>query len=237
MVNNNLGTRFIYLNCKFCFMATILGWLFILLIIALVIAIILTVMEKITKIIIPLLIIALLVVGAFYFVTDVADLQMKFNTENKLFLLELDDNIVGAFSIKGEEQPEVLFDIGRFKNFAPEKADAMINGYYKIIVIHWDTFDSIKEIDLDGIKLPLTQIESILKSSNPRQYLPENARQLFSTDDSLKGNLFLFLFSESNKQSNLITLYRSGDADFYPETMSLKVIRWIPESILNRLVK
>ena len=81
-------------------------------------------MEKITKFVIPLIIIGLLVVGAFYFVTDVADLQMKFNTENKLFLLDLDDSIAGAFSIKGEEQPEVLFDLGKFRNFRPEKADA-----------------------------------------------------------------------------------------------------------------
>ena len=217
-------------------MATILGWLFILLIIALVIAIILTVMEKITKIVIPLLIIALLVVGAFYFVTDVADLQMKFNTENKLFLLELDDNIVGAFSVKGEEQPEVLFDLGRFKGFRPEKADAMINGYYKVIVVHWETFNNIQEFDLDGTILPLSQIKSIIKSSNPRQYLPENARQMFPTDDSLKGHLFMFLFREANTNYTLIDQYRNKNVDFYPETMSLKVIRLIPDRLLN-LVK
>ena len=129
-------------------MATILGILFILLIIALVLAIILTVMEKITKFVIPLIIIGLLVVGAFYFVTDVADLQMKFNTENKLFLLDLDDSIAGAFSIKGEEQPEVLFDLGKFRSFRPEKADALIDGYYKIIVLHWDAFDDINEIEI-----------------------------------------------------------------------------------------
>ncbi|MBW2986165.1 hypothetical protein KY333_02230 [Candidatus Woesearchaeota archaeon] len=218
-------------------MATIFGILLILLIIALVLAVILTIMEKITKFVIPLIIIALLVVGAFYFVADVADLQAQFNTENKLFLLELEDQMVGAFSVKGEEQPVVLHDFSGFKNFQSENADSIINGYYKIIIIHWDTFEDIQEIDLDGVTISSQKIQDILKSGNPRQYLPGPAQTMFSTDDSMKGSIFLYLFSENNKNTNLIELYRSGNADFYPDTMSLKVIRLIPNFILNKLVK
>ena len=217
-------------------MATLFGILFIILIIALVLAVILTVMEKITKFVIPLIIIALLVLSAFYFVSDAADIQMKFNTEKKLFLLEMDDDIVGAFALQGEDKSETLFDFSGFKRFKSENADSVLNGYYKVVLVHWDAFSDVNTAEINNIEFSGQQLKEMFKSGNPRQYLPENARQLFPTDDSLKSSVFLFLFADASKQKNLIEMYRDGDVDFYPETASLKVIRFVPGFILNKLV-
>lgn len=217
-------------------MATLFGILFIILIIALILAVILTVMEKITKFVIPLIIVALLVLGTFYFVSDVADIQMKFNTEKKLFLLELDDSIVGAFALQGEDEPETLFDFSGFKKFEPENADSVLNGYYKIVLVHWDVFSDVDTAEINNIEFSNQQIKEMFKSGNPRQYLPENARELFPTDDSLKSSVFLFLFADAGKQKNLIDMYRDKEIDFYPETTSLKVIKLVPDFILNKMV-
>ena len=218
-------------------MATILGWLFILLIIALVIAIILTIMEKVTKIIIPVLIIALLIVGAFYFVKDVTDLQKNFAAENKIFLLDLDKDIVGAFTVRGDEDPVLIKDFTALNKQYPDSFDTILNGYYKVIIVHWNAFDDLQQLDLDVVKLSRQEILTALKSGNPITVLPAPAANMFDTGDEVKSTLFAFMFSEKNQKTNLIEQHRAGTADIYPETLGLKVIKLIPESILKKLVK
>ncbi len=218
-------------------MATLLGLLFILLIIALVIAIILTVLEKITKIAIPVLIIALLVVGAFYFVYDVASLQQKFETENKLFLLELDDSVAGAFSIKGNQEPIIIDDLSNYKSLRPENLDALLNRYYKVIIVHWNAFDDIQSINVAGATVSKQDARTALESSSPKSFLDQQVAALFPTEDSIKSSLFNLMFGAAYQKTDLIELYRLGKVDFYPETMGLKVIKLIPEPILKKLVK
>ncbi|MBW3004301.1 hypothetical protein KY310_00515 [Candidatus Woesearchaeota archaeon] len=218
-------------------MATILGILFVLLIIALVIAIILTVMEKITKIAIPILIIALLVVGAFYFVYDTADLQLKFETENKLFLLELDDSIVGAFSIKGNQDPIIIDDLDDYQNLNQEALDALAIRYYKVIIVNWNTFDDLPSITVGDNLITTQEARIAFKSSTPKEFLSPQVASLFPTEDSVKSSLFNLMFGAAYQKTNLIEMYRAGTVDIYPETMGLKVIKLIPEALLKKLVK
>jgi len=218
-------------------MATLLGILFILLIIALVIAIILTVLEKVTKLAIPVIIIAILVVGAFYFVYDVASLQQKFETENKLFLLELDDSVAGAFSIKGNQEPIIIDDLSNYQSLKPEDLDALLNKYYKVIIVHWDTFDDLPSINVADITISKQDALTAFNSNTPKSFLAPQISALFLTEDSVKSSLFNLMFGAAYQKTNLIEMYRTGTVDFYPETMGLKVIKLIPESILKKLVK
>jgi hypothetical protein len=218
-------------------MATILGWLFILLIIALVIAIILTIMEKVTKIIIPILIIALLIVGAFYFVKDVTDLQQNFAAENKIFLLDLDKEIVGAFTVRGNEDPVLIKDFTTLNKQYPNNLDKILGNYYKVVIVHWSAFDDLQQLDLDIIQLSRQDILDALNSEDPKTLLPVVATNMFETGDEIKSTLFAFMFSEKNQKTNLIEQHRAGTADIYPETIGLKIIKLIPESILKKLVK
>ena len=201
-------------------MATLMGILFVLLIVALIIAIILTVLEKITKFVIPLIIIALLIVGAFYFVGDVADLQRHFSTENKLYLLELDNEIVGAFTSRGDANPIIITDLARFQVLTEQDLDVLSGDYYKVITVSWDALENAGEITLEGDTYSTQQAKTSLSSSR---------------DDSLKSSLFRELYLKLD--TNLIELYRQGHVEFYPETMGLKVIKLIPEFIMKKLVK
>jgi len=60
---------------------------------------------------------------------------------------------------------------------------------------------------------------------------------MFESGNTLKSVIFSWLFAEENQKTNLIVQYRKGVVDIYPETTSLKVIKLIPEPILERLVK
>jgi len=217
-------------------MAAILGWLFILLIIALVIAVILTVMEKITRIAIPVLIIALLVVGAVYFIYDTADLQQKFETENKLFLLELDDSVAGAFSIKGNQEPVIIDDLSSY-SLEPDQLDLLLDSHYKIIIVHWSAFDDVSSITIGDSTVSKDDARAVFMSESPKSLLPQQIAALFPAEDSVKSSLFNLMFGAAYQKTDLIEMYRAGDADIYPETMGLKVIKLIPEFILKKLVK
>lgn len=217
-------------------MAAILGWLFILLIVALVIAIILTVLEKITKFAIPVLIIALLVVGAVYFIYDTADLQQKFETENKLFLLELDDSVAGAFSIRGNEEPVIIDDLSSY-TLKPEQLDLLLGSHYKIIIVHWGAFDGIDSISVGDMTVSKDDARSVFMSGSPKSLLIPQVAALFPTKDSVKSSLFNLMFGAAYQKTNLIEMYRAGSVDIYPETLGLKVIKLIPEFVLKKLVK
>ena len=201
-------------------MASLLGILFVLLIVALVIVIVLTVLEKITKFAIPVIIIALIVVGAFYFVADVVGLQRHFATEEKLYLLELDDDIVGAFIGKGDEEPVLITDLERFKDMTKKDLKTLSDKYYKVITVKWTALDDVGSVTVDKDDYSSSQAKTSLKSSK---------------DDLLKSSLFKELYLQLD--TNLIELYRKGHVEFYPETMGLKVINLIPEFILKKLVK
>jgi hypothetical protein len=218
-------------------MASLIGILFVLLIIALVIAIILTVMEKITKIAIPILIIALLVVGAFYFVYDTADLQQKFETENKLFLLELEDSVAGAFSVKGSQEPVIIDDLSNYRSLSQESLDSMAARYYKVIIVHWNTFDDLPSINVAGITITKQDALTAFNSNAPKSLLAQQVAALFPTEDSVKSSLFNLMFGAAYQKANLIEMYRAGTVDIYPETMGLKVIKLIPEVLLKKLGK
>lgn len=217
-------------------MAAILGWLFILLIVALVIAIVLTVLEKITKFAIPVLIIALLVVGAVYFIYDTADLQQKFETENKLFLLELDDSVAGAFSIRGNEEPVIIDDLSSY-TLKPEQLDLLLGSHYKIIIVHWGAFDGIDSISVGDMTVSKDDARSVFMSGSPKSLLIPQVAALFPTKDSVKSSLFNLMFGAAYQKTNLIEMYRAGSVDIYPETLGLKVIKLIPEFVLKKLVK
>ncbi|MBW3002519.1 hypothetical protein KY338_05165 [Candidatus Woesearchaeota archaeon] len=218
-------------------MASLIGILFVLLIIALVIAIILTVMEKITKIAIPIIIIALLIVGAFYFIYDTADLQRKFETENKLFLLELDDSVAGAFSVKGSQEPVVMDDLSNYRSLSQKSLDALAARYYKVIIVHWNTFDDLPSINVAGITVTREDALAAFESGSPKEFLSPQVASLFPTEDSVRSSLFNLMFGAAYQKTNLIEMYRAGTVDIYPETMGLKVIKLIPEVLLEKLVK
>lgn len=201
-------------------MASLLGILFVLLIVALVIAIVLTVLEKITKFAIPLIIIVLIVVGAFYFVADVADLKLHFGKDNKLYLLELDDEIAGAFTQEGDVDPVVITDLTKYQDLSEQDLEALSNNFYKIITVKWTALDDVDSVTVDKDDYSSSQAKTSLKSSK---------------DDRLKSSLFKELYLQLD--TNLIELYRKGHVEFYPETMGLKVINLIPEFILKKLVK
>lgn len=218
-------------------MASLLGILFVLLIVALVIAVILTIMEKITKIAIPLLVIALLVVGAFYFISDTAELQQKFETENKLFLLEIDSSVAGAFSVRGNQDPVIIDDLSRFSGLEQENLDPLLDSYYKIIIVHWSALDDVSSISAGDLSVSAQEARSVFRSGNPLGLLPPQAASLFPTEDSVKSSLFNLMFGAAYQDTDLIGMYRAGDVDIYPETMGLKVIKLTPDFILKKLVR
>ena|GEM_PF-5806636 len=218
-------------------MANILGILFIILIAALVAAIILAFLKKITKMAIPLIIIALLIVGAFYFVSDTADLQRNFAVENKIFLLDMDGKIAGAF-VSGADEQKIITELEKYNRLYPNNMDEILGNYYKVIIVHWDAFSEIKELDMEVKKLSQEEIKNLLSADNPMVVLEEGPfKGMFESGNTLKSVLFSWLFAEENQKTNLIVQYRKGVVDIYPETTSLKVIKLIPEPILERLVK
>jgi hypothetical protein len=109
--------------------------------------------------------------------------------------------------------------------------------HYKIMTVHWDTFDDIPSVTVGDTVITTQDARTAFKSSTPKEFLSPQVALLFPTEDSVKSSLFNLMFGAAYQKANLIEMYRAGTVDIYPETMGLKVIKLIPEVLLKKLVK
>lgn len=196
------------------------------------------------------LVIGGVIVGGVVIISDVIDLKNHFYQDEKLFVLEIDGNVGGAFLMGGAGIPDPLTDLRGIRSGYPDLA--MIQGNaYKVIVMDWPVVAD--DLELVGFRATAQELRNALLSENPKQLFIDKAVEeygadalgqiklqadtLYPTRDSFAGTVFALLANKplSNPDVFLSGL-KSGSIVVFPETVTFKILGILPEGVARALV-
>ena len=199
----------------------------------------------------------ILIIGVFFVYSDANDFKENFPSVPSLYLLQKDDEIIAGFygifsgtttpSLIGEEQL-----ISYQNNFKENNLSQIRGDYYKIFILKSEVFDSLAEIRTEEDVFSKETIFSFLESDTPvNDYLKFKNAPIGSRDDLLnslnirddtefKAVLFTVLFGalmEDQGSFVIFTQYKKENIIIYPETTLFRLIKIIPLSLLDKVVK
>ncbi len=188
------------------------------------------------------LIVITLIIGGFV-VADAKTFQDKIQTEDILLVLMNNDT------------PSALIDFSHNNISVPgnEKAimesltkkayDSLLKKYYKLFFIKVDILNSVNQnkFDIQSFNLTKQQIINALKSDDPfsslginKEFIPPEL-----TASKLKAVLFMSALQKQLTENPIFLLkeYKKGNIYVYKETAMFKVIRYIPISLVNKIIE
>src|SRR3989344_6330370 len=188
---------------------------------------------------VSLLLIIVLALAGFFIITDANEFQQRFPTEQSLYLLEDNGDVLAAFAgfteittVSAEEVKEYsdLLRSGDLKALHGEN--------YKLFVIPLSWLDASGSIDLGIIEIPSTLVVSFIKSKDPIGEFSSQLALLGVRVDSLevaqtlKTQMFTALLAIRLGNEGMIPLldgYREDEVIIYPETSLFAFIKNTPE--------
>ena len=195
--------------------------------------------------------IVLVILGVFLYF-DIKELQTNFDTAEKVILLNEKGNIVAGFSIKENDDPTFFSDINTYNVAYQQQNYAKLQGSaYKLLITQKQLFDEIRYIDVIGypvdrehafdyIEGTTTQqkaAENIAKENNvPVERVLAQLESEFSTENEFKGYLFAKLVGASLEKEGanyIIRSYKHDKIEVYPETITFKLIEFLPQFIFD----
>ncbi|MBS3128722.1 hypothetical protein J4410_06260 [Candidatus Woesearchaeota archaeon] len=195
-----------------------------------------------------------LVILAVLLYFDIKDLHAKFDTAEKVILLKEQESITTGFSIRKNDDPLFFQDIASYQQAFKEKNYARLKGNaYKLLITEKELFNDISYVDIMGYPLSREKLFVYLNDASPRrkaakQIATENAipeervfqqiQQEFQTEDEFKGYLFAKLVGKSLEKEGanyVVRAYKAGQVEIYPETITFKVIDFLPQFIFDKL--
>jgi len=200
--------------------------------------------------VLPLLVTVLLLVGVVWLFMDVNDLRQHFYQDEKLFLLDIDGELSGAFRMDDDGIPRPVMDLDQLRNDYPDLA-AVRGDAYKVLVLTWPVV--AKDIELANLKATKQEIKTALLSERPKQLVIDKAVKLFGehalgqiklqvdneypSHDAFRSQVFVLLASEPLMNPSIITRgMKQGTVIIYPETVTFKILKILPEGIGNWLL-
>lgn len=148
-------------------------------------------------------------------------------------------------------------------SLASKNYDAILGNNYKLILVDIKTFDSVQNVRLfDKINMPAEEARSILRSNTPLDDFMNNDNNLvglmgtntnldlmkqqkaalkqqfitqIGTEESIKAILAVSMFQTVAKDNPdiLIMEYQKGDIKVYKETMTFKLLKYVPVSMMK----
>lgn len=199
-------------------------------------------------------------------VSEISDLSENLPKAQNMVLLKDDNQLLTGFAGKLLSADVALSYITKdqlavFQNYyRQENLNRIKSDSFKVIIIDISAFNESDMLDLGGEKVPTQEIlghikdsdtyNSVLSSLIKKQGLPDtlqlrnvlknNFKQAnVSTDADLRAFLFVQLLSASMKKNQffLIKGFKSGSIFIYPETLTFKVAKMVPEGTLNALAE
>jgi len=186
----------------------------------------------------PIIYLILLIVGTVIIYKDIADISDNFLVEEKLFVLVMNKEVTASFSIKGTEPAVIIEDLTNIKALPYKEL-----GYYKVLLFSWESFEDLQEFEFGGEKLTRIQAKQILESTNAMQTLADISQipigaieEAYKTNDMLKGDLFGNMASAAADEESILMALRAGRVKIVPETITFKLIKILPMSIIEKMV-
>ncbi len=195
---------------------------------------------------------------------DIRDFQENFQDSEKIFLLSENGNILTGFTStlqEGSEPDEIPKErLAELQTYYNNKEYNKIKGEnYKMFIIDASAFDFMEEEqEIEREKDFVYTKEFVfkfIKSENladdfSREYIKQKSidesrleeikKEFIENieEDKFRAQLFSSLLEESSKQKGplfLILFYREGDTLIYKETILFKLIKLLPEGIMEKL--
>ena len=199
-------------------------------------------------------------------VTDVKDLQENFPQADKLFILKDGQKLLAGFRGSLFSQNEAVSYLNRTElekaqeYYAANNIEALRGSAFKLFIIDKKLFDKDSSTSLPGSSTTVGHILTLLQTENTlgafvldtmkrenlpnnpdvQDYVKENLKKDtgISTDDGMRGMLFAQLFSVTAQDPlSLYSEYKKDHLIIYPETITFKLLKLIPESILEGVAK
>ncbi|MBS3110262.1 hypothetical protein J4227_07070 [Candidatus Woesearchaeota archaeon] len=202
---------------------------------------------------------------AFLVFRDLSDLQEKFPVEQKLFLPMHNDEYCGAFTARSLDESIVYLGEQELSalqgKITANGVGSLGSEYYKVILIKSDALAGTGSFVTEDIALTESEAFSILDSPSPistyvelylgkefgQDYdaqlagnIESEIHEIYPNGCAFKGAIFRAMFGSAMQSHGgiyLVTEYKKGNIQFYPETISFSLIRLIPTKIFIPLAR
>lgn len=184
-----------------------------------------------------------LVLGIFgYFVyKDVMEFQQRFKEERNTFLLYDNNNIAAGFAQQNGNfslltNDELVVARQAYKTNAFES----LKGNYKIIIVNAAIFNQSETVDLDkivnipGIRLGTRTNKDLLEFINGKNIQVMGYEIKHEEFGNSAFALMLSSSLEKNGPGFMIHGLKDGNIIIWRETITFKVIKYIPDSMINK---
>jgi hypothetical protein len=195
---------------------------------------------------------------------DFIDLKTNFPTDDKIILLEHNEEYLAGMEIseisletEGNESDDLpLTPIGQntLEEYNNAELENILDDNYKVIVIKSDFFTNVPEIEFeDGLKFETQELIDVIAANNsPNEFaklISDSTAKLSEqlgidqTDERFDDTLLIFMtisVLQNEGPQHIIKELNTGNLIIYPETITFKMINYIPENmfgenILNKL--
>jgi hypothetical protein len=180
-------------------------------------------------ILIALVVLILLGITGYLAYKDAMDLKDNLASSPSLYLFNLDDEIAAGFEASMEEAEDAVFlDAGQLaaadENFAKKKHKDILEDNYKLFIFNRDAFEAVESVEMDGEAYSKESIYEFLGAGNPAE---EKGRAFGALLTAAEGDKpVLFVMSQ----------YKKGNIDIYPETIILDLFKIMPLSWLEKYI-
>lgn len=228
---------------------SLLVLLIILVLVVVAVGILLRVLTGVAKLIVSLVVLVLLVGGVAYVSIDFYNVDKNFYAQDKLFLLDINGEVAGAFVLGSTMIPRPLDDLESVRAAYSDLA-AVQENYYKVLVLTWPFVAG--DLDLQDINVTGAEVKAALVSDNPKQLYVDKAVKkhgdaslghfklqadtLYPTQDSFRSAMFTLLATKAmSEPSNVIKGIKRGTAVIAPETVTFKILKLLPDVLIDVL--
>jgi hypothetical protein len=187
---------------------------------------------------------------------DINDLRQHFYQDEKLFILDIDGKVRGAFSLGSDGVPNILAPLDGIQEIYPARIQDFTNPtyvekpYYKVIVLTWPVV--AQDLELSGFSATQDELKTALASENPTQLFIDKmvekfgqgalgqiklqADTLYPTHDAFASTVFALLATKPLSSPNLIfTGMKQGTVLILPETITIKILKILPGGMTQYL--
>ena len=182
---------------------------------------------------------------------DTLDLKDHFINSSKIFLLEDKNGIIAGISVHQDEKEYITETIAEdySNNIVNDDYNGILGDKYKLFVLNMDIFSRIETVNLFGKEISKGDFFMIMESENPKVTL----NNYFSADDpvftmmlagskddaDIKSRVFSHISGRLISKDPLLLLnsYREGEIVIYPETITFKLIKYLPINAVKRIIE
>ncbi len=229
---------------------SLLLWAIVVIVIIVVFGLLLRLLEGVAKIVLTVVLVGLVLAVGAWILVDINDLRQHFYQDDKLFLLDINGELEGAFVLGGDAVPKPIADLGGLRSAYPDLA-AVQDGNYKVIVLEWPVVAGA--LDVPGFSATEKELHAALRSRNPKQLfidkmvarfdarmlgqITAEADRLYPTDDAFASTIFALLAGEPLRTPDVIFAGLSqGTVRVHPETVTFKIMKVLPEGMSSVLL-